>query len=97
MLKLGSNTVYRHNTEVARQFYEIFLPAPYQQALANLVESERRYVQDLSVIVNIYYKQFKLAITAGHLAVSMKQLDDMFLNRYCSNSQVSSLSMYYMQ
>lgn len=50
------------------------------QVLEKLVASEQRYFNDLRSLVDIYYKQFKIAIASGHMAISWTKLDAMFLN-----------------
>eukprot|EP00731_Ephydatia_muelleri_P015537 Em0008g1257a len=50
------------------------------QAMQKLVDSEKKYVQDLTTLVNCYYRQFKMAIALGHLCLTSDQVEVIFLN-----------------
>lgn len=50
------------------------------EAMQKLVESEKKYVQDLSTLVNFYYRQFKMAMALGHLSLTNDQVETIFLN-----------------
>ena len=48
--------------------------------MQKLVDSEKKYVHDLTTLVNCYYTQFKMAISLGHLCLTTDQVDVIFLN-----------------
>ena len=58
--------------------------------LEKLVSSEEQYVDDLSILVNLYYKQLKLAVASGHLPIHREQLDAIFLNWLAMNTSIVS-------
>ena len=48
--------------------------------MQKLVDSEKKYVQDLTMLGHCYYLQFKMAISLVHLCLTSDQVEVIFLN-----------------
>ena len=55
-------------------------PPPPPQFLRKFYISESRYLKDLTTLVELYYRQLKIAVDSGHVLLRRDQLDTIFLN-----------------
>jgi len=66
---------------------------PLFQFLQKFLENERRYVEDLRAIVEVYYHQLKMAVDSNHVAIRRDHLDTIFMNWSVSQSVSQSVSL----
>ena len=52
----------------------------FLQFLQKFYDSENRYLNDLTTLVELYYHQLKIAVNSGHVLLRRDQLDGIFLN-----------------
>ena len=58
----------------------------FVQFLQKFFDSETRYLSDLTTLVEVYYRQFRIAVNSGHVTLRREQLDAIFLNWYVIKS-----------